>query len=285
MEDSTVPFSPEDLQVSKLRFYSLGVVAANKALGSAYIEVTPTEEVPMLDGELDDQKTTVTEEGQGVSGQNYSVSVSQAASIKAEWLRLNYGNRRTAPDVRRGARVIIYQFGDSNKFYWTTLLDDYKLRKLETVIYAWTATAVEDDENGPGNSYFLEISTHKGCTTFHTSKKNGEFCQYDVQIDSKNGKVVIQDDVGNFFMLDSKAHQLRMENVDGSVFDITKQIATITTVSEINMKTSKYTLTADTGEFHITDMSVDGNTVACSSSDVSFNNGSFTVNSGATSIQ
>lgn len=284
MQDSTPPYNPDNLQVSKLRFYSLGVVAANKPLNSAFIEVTPTEELPMLDGDLDDQTTEVSSDGEGLNGEKYSVAVNKSVSMKAEWLRLNYGNRRTAPDVRRGARVIIYQFGDSQKFYWTTLMDDYKLRKLETAIYAWSATSVEGDENGPGNSYFLEVSTHRGTTTFHTSQANGEFCEYDVQIDSKNGKVVIRDSVGNYFLLDSQEHQLRMENVDGSVVDITRKIATITTVDEINMKTKHFTMNADQGDFHIGDMKVDGGSVECTSGDVSFNNGSFTVTSGATSI-
>jgi hypothetical protein len=181
--------------------------------------------------------------------------------------------------------VVIYQFADMNKFYWTTLQDDTHLRKLETVIYAWSGTADEDAKNGPDNSYFLEISTHRGVCTFHTSNANGEFCAYDIQIDSKNGRVVIKDGVGNYFLLDSQAHQMRMENVDGSIVDITKQIATITTVSEINLKTSKYTLTADRGEFNVTDMTVTGSTLDITTSDVTSSNSSFHVTSGNTEIQ
>ena len=285
MAETSKPFTPDALQVSRLRFYSLGVVASNKTLLKDDIEVTPTEEVSMLDGEIDDQQTDVTTQGQSQDGRIYSVNVKQAPSIKASWLRLGFGNRKTAPDVRRGAIVVIYQFADMNKYYWTTLHDDTHLRKLETVIYAWSGTSNEDDKNGPDNSYFLEISTHKGVCTFHTSNANGEFCTYDVQIDSKNGRVAIKDGVGNYFLLDSQAHQMRMENVDGSIIDITKQIATITTVSEINLKTSKFTLASDVGEFHVTNMSVDGSTLDITTSDVSSSNSSFHVSSGNTGIQ
>lgn len=284
MEDSTPPFNPSDLQLSKLRFYSLGIVAANKPLGTTIIEVTPTEEVSTLDGEIDDAITNLSFEGVGADDKSYSVNVDTAVSIKADWLRLGYGNRRTAPDVRRGAQVIIYQFGDLNKFYWTTLRDDFKLRKLETVIYAWTGTKDEGVENNSGNTYFLEISTHTGVVTFHTSDANGEFCKYDIQINAKEGRVVITDSIGNYFVLDSKEHQLRMENVDGSIMDITKQICTITTLSEINLKTKHFTLNAEKGDMHIQDFNIDGSTLDCTTSAVSYNNSSFTVSSGNTDI-
>lgn len=238
-------FHPPELQLSKFRFYSIGIVANNKALSSDVIEVTPTEELTMLDGEIDGVNVNVGSKGTNATGESYETNVATSMAIQAKWLKLSCSNRLTAPDVRRGAQVIIYQFGDSDKYYWTTLLDDAKLRKLETVIWGISATTVEGADPSHDNMYYFEISSHRKLVTFHTSQANGEQWGYDIQINTDNGYVVIEDTAGNYFKLDSSTSSLTMKNVDGSVIDITKEICTITTPSEINIQTKNYTLKAE----------------------------------------
>lgn len=238
-------FHPSELQLSKFRFYSVGIVANNKALSSDIIEVTPTEELTMLDGEIDGNNVNVGSKGVNATGEAYETNVATSMAIQAKWLKLSCSNRLTAPDVRRGAPVIIYQFGDSDKYYWTTLLDDSKLRKLETVVWGISSTTVEGATPAPDNMYYFEVSSHQKLVTFHTSQANGEQWGYDVQINADKGYVVIEDTAGNYFKLDSSTSSLTMKNVDGSIIDITKEICTITTPSEINLQTKNYTLKAD----------------------------------------
>lgn len=238
-------FHPQDLQLSKFRFYSVGIVAANKALSSDVIEVTPIEELSMLDGEIDGVNLNVGSKGTNAAGEAYETNVATNMAIQATWLKLSCSNRLTSPDVRRGAQVIIYQFGDSDKYYWTTLLDDSKLRKLETVIWGISATSDESATPNPSNMYYFEISSHSKLVTFHTSQANGEPWGYDIQINTDKGYVVIEDTAGNFFKLDSSATSLTMKNVNGSIVDITKDICTITTPAEVNITTKRYTLKAD----------------------------------------
>ena len=284
--DNARHFRPGELQVSKLHFYSLGIVGANKALNSMEIEVTPTEELTMLDGEVNSDQTNVTSTGEDVGGNAYSTTVATANTIKATWLKIGVGNRLTAPDVRRGAAVVIYQFGDSDTYYWCTLQDDSQLRKLETVIWGFSGTTDEDAKNDASNMYYMEISTHKQMVTFHTSKANGEFCMYDFQFNTKDGKVILTDDVGNWFMLDSAAHTLHMENVDGSIIDITKKIATITTLDQINMKstnqinmeTDTITIKANTGNFNVDTQNQTGTTWTVKYPTMSFTGTEFTGN-------
>lgn len=225
--------------VSKLKFYSYGIVAANKPLKSKIVEVAPMEELPMLDGYLDDAQEKYTASGKDAAGKDYTTSVNMANSIKAEWIPCSASNRITPPDVRRGESLIIYQFGDADKFYWTTLKADNRLRKLETVIFAFSGTRVEDQDITAANSYFLEISTHTKQVTFHTSQADGEPYGYDIQINTKDGKIIIVDTIGNKFLLDSKAMQLRMENSVGAYMDLTKNIASIKTGEAINLESPK----------------------------------------------
>ena len=263
MDPTKRRFQPDTVQLSKLHFYSKGFVAENKALKSMVIEVTPIEEMTLLDGELSAQTVSVSSQGQDVNGTSYATSVKTGNTVQATWLKIGVGNRMTAPDVRRGAPVILYQFGDSDTFYWTTLQDDSQLRKLETVIYGFSGTAVEgDDSTSHDNMYYFEISTHTGLITLHTSKAHGEFTTYDFQLNTKTGQFVVRDGIGNWGMLDSKAHQWHLENVDGSLFDMTKTTARLYTKDTIDIETTTLTVKAKTGNYNVDTMNITGTTLA-----------------------
>lgn len=222
---------------SELKVYSLGIVAENKKLGSRILEVTPIEDSPMIDGEINSNLVQDKVKSKDVNGGEYEVKTTTANSIKATWLPLGSSNRFTSPDVRRGERVILYRYSDEDKFYWATLFDDLKLRKLETVIYAFSGTKDESsDEVNAENYYFLEVSTHKGLVHFHTSKKNGEFCSYDLQINPKDGFIRIEDDVGNFFIFDSKEKQIALKNADDCYIEINKKDANFNVPETLTIK-------------------------------------------------
>jgi hypothetical protein len=232
--------------VSKLRFYSLGIVAANKPTNTKIIEVYPSEELPMVNGFLDDNKDTYTAQGVDASGQDYSTKVQMGNTIKAQWVPFCDSQRMTAPDVRRGERVVIYQFGDADKYYWTTWENDNKLRKLETVIWAFSGTKNESDDLTADTSYFFEVSTHKKLVTFHTSQADGERFGYNVQIDTKNSKLIVTDTAGNKIIINSPEQQLYLQNSAGSYLDINKQIATLFTGEQIHQITKHFVLDTDT---------------------------------------
>ena len=217
----------EQTSISKLRFYSLGLVAKNKLLTSKSIEVTPIEDFPMIDGEVNDHKEKYKSSSKDASDAVTNVSVETTVSIKATWLPINNSNRKSAPDVRRGETVVLYQFADTDKYYWNTMFDDIKLRRLETVIYSFSNNSKEDVPDDAASTYYLEVSTHRKLMHVHTSKNDGEPFAYDVQIDAKNGVITITDDADNFFVLNSKDKRLTMQNGDGSILDIDKKTITI----------------------------------------------------------
>jgi hypothetical protein len=223
--------------MSKLHFYSVGIVAANKLLSSKVIEVTPIESVPMLDGEITDNVNQYQTTSKDASGATYSAAVATTVTVKATWLPIGSSNRITAPDVRRGEIVIIYRFADSDEFYWGTLKDDSHLRKLETVIFAFNADTVEGSKASLDNTYFLEISTHNKVVHFHTSNANGEPYTYDIQINTGEGFIQIQDNDGNFIKFDSKEQQIEMVNKSGSKVEINKADINLVSTNSINLQT------------------------------------------------
>lgn len=252
-------FNPNTTQMSKLRFYSIGIVAENKALKSKHVEVTPTEEMPMLNGELAPVAVDYKAKAVNNLGSSYETTVETTTTIKALWLPIGAANRITAPDVRRGELVNLYKFGDTDQYFWNTLNDDVKLRKLETVIYAFSATMNEAAEINDKTYYFIEISTHKKLITLHTSKDNGEPYGYDIQLDTGNGKLVITDDVGNYILLDSSQSQIKLQNIDGSTFDMIGPVLNIKIPNQINVLTP---LVDVVGSIHATGTIIDdsGNT-------------------------
>ena len=237
-------YIPGELYVSKLRFYSVGIVAQNKELNSKIIDVTPIEELNMLDGEITGNTVNLSVTGVDHEGKSFSSNVNSNITLKATWLPISISNRKTAPDVRRGESVVIYQFGDSTKYYWSTLKDDTHLRRLETVVFAFSASTKEDTEQTAENTYYLEISTHKKLCTFHTSKDNGEPFAYTIQINSKDGSFIVTDDVGNHFYLNSKERVLEMKNIDGSSVTVNKKSIVYEAPESITGKTKVFNIKA-----------------------------------------
>lgn len=227
------------VQVSKLSIYSLGLVAANKPLDTRVIDVTPIEDTSMIDGDINSGATDYKAESKDSDGSVYKAEVKTALTISATWLPMGTSNRMTAPDVRRGELVAIYRFADTDEYWWTTLKDDLHLRKLETVIYAFSGTKDESAKPNSENTYFLEISTHKKLVHFHTSKANGEPFIYDIQINTEEGFIKIQDDDGQFIILDSKERRIIAQNKDKSKVDIDKRNIFIDAPDLIEMRARK----------------------------------------------
>lgn len=227
------------MKISQLKIYSIGTVAANKPRNTTKIEVTPLEAVSQTNGELTDNMDTVTLKGKTDIGASFETQINTSASITAEWLPLGTPNRTTAPDVRRGEQVLIFEFADTNEYWWTTLKNTDKLRKLETVILAFSATTDEEAKATAENTYFIEISTHDKRIHLHTSKANGEPYSYDVLLDTAQGEFQLTDDIKNTIFLSSREKQLVLLNADGSFLDINKKIININAVDTINLNAGK----------------------------------------------
>lgn len=230
--------------LSRLVFYSIGVVAVNKKLTSHFVEITPIEDIPYLDGEITDNFEEYEASGKDHLGKEFNVKVDTTASIRAKWLPAGNSNRITSPDVRRGEHVAIYKFGDADEYYWATLLQDKHIRRLETVIYSFSNNREENIEDSPTTTYFFEISTHKKLIHIHTSKNDDEPFIYDIQLDTKNGNFVLRDDDDNYIFLDSKERHIKLHNKDTSYMEMDKKIINIHSLEEVNIKTKHYTLHA-----------------------------------------
>lgn len=212
---------------SALSIYSIGIVAANKKLDSDLIEVVPTEQVNFVDGELTDNKEELKVSSEDYSGAAWEETLVTTPSITAKWFPLGCVTRKTAPDVRRGEKVILFKFGDADEYHWVEWEQGKKLRRLETISYALSNNSKEDISDTPDSTYWLEWSTHRKVVHLHTSKNDGEPFAWDIQLDTKEGNLTIKDDDGRIIFIQSKEDKIHMENKAKSFVDLDKKNITV----------------------------------------------------------
>lgn len=270
---------------SQMHFYSVGLVAANKLLDSKDIEVVPIEQTPYLSGELSDNVTELNAPVNTASGDNKEVNVKNTASIQATWLPLGQVSRKTAPDVRRGEKVQLLRFGDADKYYWIEMEESAKLRRLETVVFAFSNNSKENETDSADSTYYLEVSTHRKILHIHTSKSDKEPFAYDVQINAKDGKLIITDDANNTLYLDSQARKWNIRNTDGSYIDMDKSDMSFFAANSISFKTNSFSIESNSFSSKNSSYSVNSSSVGYQSSSYGINSGTYGVSaSGGSSV-
>jgi hypothetical protein len=205
------------MAMSQLRPVAVAVVAVNKKRSSKIIEVADPEQNPFLDGELTDNVQEIQVQGSGANGAAFDIKLKATATKQATWIPFG-SNRVTAPDVRRGEKVQLWQFADDDKFYWTDIGLDEHLRKLETVVFRLSGSQVEADGIDPTKDYYLEVSTHDGLIHLHTSAANGEPYEWDIQLNTKESILLARDSLGNFGTIESKEGHIEFQNFKGTFF-------------------------------------------------------------------
>lgn len=226
----------DQVDTSGFKIYSYGIVADNKAISSKVINVTPIEVVSMIDGPIASNPMDIESKGIDAAGVNYNSKITTDNVIEATWLPFG-SNRVTPPDVRRGEPVLIWQYQSTDKYYWSILGLADDLRRLETVVYAFNGNPnTASKEFNPDDYYFIEVSTHNKNVTFHTSKANGEPFTYAFQFNTAEGKVLLADDVGNFFELDSKALTMKTELNTGTKVHLDKLNLLLEGIQEVKVK-------------------------------------------------
>lgn len=212
------------IRESSFRKYSIGIVAEHAVVGSKQILVVPIEDTPHMDGILKSNPQVITAKGKDADGKDYEVSALLDNTVTAQWLPES-SNRVSAPNVRRNTRVQLYRMADSDTFYWRDMGLDGSLMRQETVIYAWNNNpdAEGADVVDPETAYFMEVSTHTGSVTFHTSKSNGEPFAFTFQINAKEGRFIFGDDDengGNQISMDAVAKHFQAILSTGTEFNL-----------------------------------------------------------------
>lgn len=232
--------------MSTFNIVSRGIVAENLVAGSHVVEIWPMELLPMAEGEVTSGVTTVDSEGVDSNGEAYQVKADIGMTVPCTWF--GGGNLITPPNVRRGERVDILQQGDSQNYFWKSASLDQNLRRLETMVWVFSGNPDNADQDAPSpdNSYFLEVSTHKGLVTFATSQLNSEQAAFTFQLNTAKGTVTFKDEKGNSSFFDSVNTLLRILNVDGTFFEMNKKNISMYAEEVIDVKCDTLEVLAET---------------------------------------
>ena len=203
--------------------YGVAVVAEDKATDTDEVLVYLSCLYPEADGEVvaTAEKKDVTIKSP--TGDTHSSSALSSNAVMMKWLPFNT-NRVTAPDVRKGSKVVVYKFKGQSTYRWTYFGYDGTLR-LETVIYAFSATpnVKEDAPLTPDNYYIFLISSHTKKIQLLTGQGNGEATNYAITLDTGQGGFSLVDGEQNMFILNSMKHFWSFSNQEKSNFAIDKK--------------------------------------------------------------
>lgn len=255
---------------SGLRFYSLGIVVNNKGLGTDMIDVDPIEDFSLDNGKIKPDSRQYSVSLPDHKGVTKSSGLIGGSVIQAKWLAFGHSNRDTAPDVRCNETVMLFQFADTQDYYWTTIMREPEIRRLEKVRYVYCNLPEGFTPYNGDTSYWFEVSTVDQHVKLHTSDNNDEKVAYDIIINTKEGNITIKDNNGNSIYLDSVAGDLITEttasvqvktqrfSIDASQsVEINTPNFTVNASSEATITTSKLGFTGNSsasleGDFDIT---------------------------------
>lgn len=219
--------------VSALTFFSVGYVTINKARDSRKIQALPVESASGTDGEVTHNPVEQILKGIDKEGNAYEVKGTATRDLECDWLP-HEDNRATPPDVRRGELVGIYRLANTSQYFWRCMGFRNGLRALEHVVLAFGATpSVAGTGMDFSKCYTMTFSPWDGHITIQTTKANKEPYAYTFQINTKDGLIGMQDDVGNYLELNSKDSRLKMQNADKSFVQIQKQMIDLSAAQSI----------------------------------------------------
>lgn len=201
-------------QLSGLRFFSVGVVVKTpQSLGSAIIEVSPLESLnaqepgfmvsheELYDNTHPDSKGVV--DATTIKSKNY---------FKAEWIPLAISNRITPPNVVANEMVMLYKYGNVDKYYWSTMALGMGLRQLEKVRYAFSNQPAPVTGFNSDTSYWFEIDTQSKTVQFRTADNDGEYTRWTLKFENLKGLFKFKDEEGDEIEIDSRDKRITVRS-------------------------------------------------------------------------
>ena len=239
------------MEISQLKYYSRGIVTAEKARGENEIMVIPIEFRYISATRVEHIQETDRQVHKVGRGEDV-VEVKTSNSIPARWLKFN-SNRITPPDVMPDDEVLIWRMGDTDIYYWQDM-NIANVKRTEEVTVAFAADPNGKMKDDLSNAYWMSVSTKDKHITLQTSMANGEPFAYTLQINTGDGNAQLTDHVGNVYYIDSANTIVGMENVNGTYFRLDKNVMYGYAPDEMNfhaentisLKTKTFKIACDT---------------------------------------
>lgn len=203
---------------SNLVSVGIGTVAQDKNDNSRFISVYLSEQHPFYEGDVTNDVAEIERTVIDEHGNSTKLNLYKTMAVKADWLE-DESNRETAPHVKKGESVNVFEKKDTSEYYWQPRKKNNPTRRAEAVTFAWSAASQSNDIDIPktaDNHYSATVDGINGHITITTSKDNGEVAKYTVQVQGKQGHVTVADDLGNLIQLNSSTKTITLSNGDNT---------------------------------------------------------------------
>ena len=220
-----------------------GYAATDKAQDSRKLMVYCDDLLPMLSGDISATKMSSWASTKNNQGKTNKLKVNTTSYIECEWRDNTAGASQFPPDVRKGEQVIIYNFGDSDTWYWRSASRNEGQRRTETYRIAVNDTLENTTSLNDDNSYYLELDTRRDKhVVLQTSKSNGEKFRYRIAIDAVKNTVYIGDDDSNYIQIDSNIPSITLYNKAKSMIQLNSEDIIISCQGQILMQSRQSTI-------------------------------------------
>lgn len=208
--------SSQSMQGNKFTLY-IGVVLEDKQDNVDSLKVQLSELTPYIEGAVE-PKVAVKQVGDNSSG--YKSSVETTNVIEADYFNL-ITNRRYPPDVKKNELVFIFNYADTDTYYWYPIGRMDNLRRTERLTFSICDLATPPDSIDEENSYTFEMDTkNEKRILLQTSNSDGEQFKYLIKIDAKANTITIGDNNNNVILLDSNVPRIFLRNTNGAHIDL-----------------------------------------------------------------
>jgi protease II len=208
-----------------------GKAVEDKVPDSRDLKIQLDEQMPFMEGELGKIENEVsTASGSSVKTTNY---------VTAQWMGL-LTNRTFPPDVRRGEQILVFNYGDSDKYFWFSFGRDDSMRTVERLRFnvadeKKTVKTLTDE-----NTYYIEMDTlHKKHIIIKTCKSDKEEYAYILKFDAQQNTISLCDDGNNEIYLESDVPRWFIRNRDGSYVDVNKKNVILFAPEDIVLKAGR----------------------------------------------
>jgi len=215
----------------------IGRAAEDLPDGSVRLKVIIPQLMPAASGSVEAGTAEVVVETQRPDGTPEQVRATTTNTITASFI--GESNLKYPPTVRKGEQVVLYQFGDSDLYYWRSMGRDPELRMRDVWRVEVSNKTARNAPLTDDNTYYLELNTKTSSVTLKTSNTQGEKARYLVNIDGKAGQLSITDNLNNSLFIDSTAPQVRLANGNGSMLDLFKKSVFVVGPEDVVVKAGR----------------------------------------------
>lgn len=183
-----------------------GIVANDTEPGSWFADVFPVSQGYLYKGDIS-ASTKHTKSVKDRLGNITNVEIESQPSIKCKWLALNTPNRATPPNLVKGQTVLLLNFNNIDEYFYVTIYSEFDIKKTEEI------SMVLSNKVSPNNvddvmdaTYRFSMSSIAKQICLKTSTTDGEFTNYELMIDTKEGKAYFLDGNKNLLYLNSETN-------------------------------------------------------------------------------